>query len=94
VAPTLGELIRFERRRELVDLRTALTADGARAIVSFVLGAETEDGSERAVALRNWAEQVRRNSARQQEEYRIRRAELHRFRLELRRTRAEARARL
>jgi hypothetical protein len=93
VAPTLGELVGLDARREVVDLRTAVTPDGRRAMVSFVLGAETEDGTERRVALRNWAEQVRRNAASRQVEYQARREELWRFRLELRRVRAEARAR-
>ncbi len=60
VAPTLGELVGFERRREVVDLRTAVTADGCRAMVSFVLGATTEAGTERRAALHSWVEQVRR----------------------------------
>jgi hypothetical protein len=93
VAPTLGELVHLERRRELVDLRTAVTGDGCRAMVSFVLGAPTEDGTEERVALRNWTEQVRRNALEQQGIYRTRRAELRRFRVELARSRAEARAR-
>jgi hypothetical protein len=93
VAPILGDLVGFERRRELVDLRTAVTVDGCRAVVSFVLGANTEDGSERRVAMRNWAEQVRRNAMRQQSLQRERRAELRRFRVELARSRAQARAR-
>jgi hypothetical protein len=93
VAPSLGELVRLERRRELVDLRTAVTADGCRAMVSFVLGAEIEDRVERAAAMRGWTEQVRRNARLQQELHRERRAELRRFRVELARSRAEARAR-
>jgi hypothetical protein len=94
VAPTLAELVGLDARREIVDLRTAVTPDGCRAMVSFVLGAPTEDGTERSAALRNWAEQVRRNAAHQQIVYQERRAELRRFRIELQRTRVEARARL
>jgi hypothetical protein len=93
IAPTLGELVRLERRREVLDLRTAVTGDGCRAMVSFVLGATTEDRSEREAALRNWAEQVRRNAVRQQGVLQARRAELRRFRLELARSRVAARAR-
>jgi hypothetical protein len=92
VAPSLGELVELEARREVVDMRTAVTPDGYRAMVSFVLGAETEDRVERRVALQNWAAQVRRNAAVQQGMYRARRKELVRFRNALRRTRAEARA--
>lgn len=52
VAPTLGELVALEARREVVDLRTAVTPDGSRAMVSFVLGATTDDEVERALAMR------------------------------------------
>jgi hypothetical protein len=93
VAPTLGELVGIDARREVVDLRTAVTPDGCRAMVSFVLGEHTEDGAERRMALCNWARQVRRNALRQRIAYRERREELVRFREELRRTRDEARAR-
>jgi hypothetical protein len=93
VAPALGELVALDARREVVDLRTTVTVDGCRAMVSFVLGEPTEDGSERSAALRNWAEQVRRNAINQQDLYRERRAELRRFRLQLHRTRVELRTR-
>jgi hypothetical protein len=38
-APALGELVDLDRRQEVLDLRTAVTADGCRAMVSFVLAA-------------------------------------------------------
>jgi hypothetical protein len=93
VAPTLAELVRIDARREIADLRTAVTPDGRRAMVSFVLGATTEDGNERRAALQGWAEQVRRNAIRQQGVLRERRAELRRFRTELARNRGRLRAR-
>jgi hypothetical protein len=93
IAPTLGELVGLDAGREVVDVRTAVTPDGCRAMVSFVLGAETEDRAEASAALRNWAEQVRRNAAEKQAVYKLRRKELRRFRVELRRARAEIRAR-
>jgi hypothetical protein len=93
VAPTLAELLRLDSRREIADLRTAVTPDGRRAMVSFVLGKATEDGGERRAALQGWAEQVRRNATRQQDILRERRAELKRFRIELARRRGQLRAR-
>jgi hypothetical protein len=92
VAPALGELVGIDARREVVDLRTAVTPDGCRAMVSFVLGEPTEDRAERRMALYNWAEQARRNARRQRIAYLERREDLARFRDALRRTRAEARA--
>jgi hypothetical protein len=50
-APTLGELVGIDARREVVDLRTAVTPDRCRAMVSFVLGEPTDDRAERRMAL-------------------------------------------
>jgi hypothetical protein len=88
VAPTLGELISLDTRREIVDVRTAVTPDGCRAMVSFVLGASTEDKVERAVAVRNWVKQVQRHAIRQQEYCRRRRPELVRLQASIRLERA------
>jgi hypothetical protein len=93
VAPALAELVTMDLRQEVTDLGTSVTADGCRAIVSFVLGRPVAPPPERFEALQRWCAQVHRNARRQQDCHRQRCREMGRLRAEMETLRAELRAR-
>lgn len=92
IAPALAELVTMDLRREVAGLGTAVTPDGCRALVSFVLGSPVEASSERFEAIQGWCTQVQSNARRQQARHLQRRHELRRLRDEMTTLRAELRA--